>query len=216
MALPLRLRPRPENALISVDPVRLHFPYVILTVGTRPAPILRAMRKSLLLVAVLAVALPAAAAAALDAVSDGTLSVADGRGKVTVQARGGIIGRVDRGSVTIFDLTPTDLSDPVVTGDDQPVVLVGETGIRYRGTGLRFRIIGGGFRVVVQGRGIDLSVVGRGFGALEGETVDPGLYSLDGADCRKQPASCDVLPEPGIRFRLGGPDRDDKNLSRPG
>lgn len=195
--------------------MRLHFSYVNLMLGTFAAPILRAMRKALLLAAVLAATLPAAAVAVTQSVLDGTLSVENGRGKVTVQARGGLIGRLDRGSVTIFDLTPNDLSDPVVSGDDQPVVLVGETGIRYRGTDLRFRIIGGGFRVVVQGRGIDLSVVGRGFGTLEGETVEPGLYSLDGADCRKQPASCDVLPELPIRFRLGGPERDEKNLSGP-
>ena len=211
--MPLRLRLRSASPLKTTVPVRLHFPYVTLTLATRRARILRAMRKALLIAAVLAVALPAAAAATLATVSDGTLSVADGRGKVSLQARGGIIGRVDRGSVTIFDLTPNDASDPVVTGDDQPVVLVGETGIRYRGTALRFRIIGGGFRVVVQGRGIDVSVVGRGIGTLEGELLDPGLYSLEGADCRKQPVSCDLLPELPTRFKLGGP--EDKNLSRP-
>lgn len=212
--MPLRLRLCSAEALKSTVPVRLHFPYVNLTLGTRDAPILRFMRKALLLTAVLAIALPAAAAATLSA-GDGTLSVEDGRGKVTVQARGGILGRLDRGSVTIFDLTPTDPFDPVVSGDDQPVVLVGETGIRYRGTDLRFRVIGGSFRVVVQGRGIDLSAVGRGIGTLEGETVDPGLYSLNGSDCRKQPASCEVLPELPIRFKLGGPDRDDQNSARP-
>jgi hypothetical protein len=186
-----------------------------LTLGTRGAPILRFMRKVLLLTAVLAIALPAAAVAALGT-ADGTLSVEDGRGKVTLQARGGLLGRLDRGSVTIFDLTPNDPFDPVVSGDDQPVVLVGETGIRYRGTDLRFRVIGGSFRVVVQGRGIDLSVVGRGFGTLEGETVDPGLYSLDGSDCRKQPARCEVLPELPIRFKLDpDTDRDDQIAARP-
>lgn len=186
-----------------------------LTLGTRAAPILGSMRKALLFIVALAIALPAAAAATLSGAGDGTLSVENGRGKVTVQARGGLLGRLDRGSVTIFDLTPTDPYDPVVSGDDQPVVLVGETGIRYRGSDLRFRIIGGSFRVVVQGRGIDLSVVGRGFGTLEGETIDPGLYSLDGADCRKQPAMCEVLPELPIRFKLDDPDRDEKNPARP-
>ncbi len=56
---------------------------------------------------------------------------------------------------------------------------------------------------MIQGRGLDLSVVGKGTGFIEGETVEPGVYSLDGADCRKSRASCDDLPRPGIRFRLG-------------
>ncbi|MGZ8783848.1 MAG: hypothetical protein ACXWZB_10180 [Gaiellaceae bacterium] len=159
------------------------------------------MRKAFVLLALLALALPVAVLASTRA-GEGTLSVEDGRGKVNVQARGGIIGRVDRGSVTIYDTTPDDDNLPVVTGDDQPVLLVGENGIRYRGVGLRFRVIGGGFRVLIQGRGIDLSVVGKGSGYIEGEPFLPGVYSLEGADCRKSKASCDPLPEPGIRFRL--------------
>ena len=54
---------------------------------------------------------------------EGTLSVEDGQGKVTLQARGGVIGRLDRGYVTIYDLTPDDAYDPYVVGDDQPASL---------------------------------------------------------------------------------------------
>ncbi|MGH3072179.1 MAG: hypothetical protein ACRDNB_07910 [Gaiellaceae bacterium] len=173
------------------------------------------MRKRLVLLVVLALALPVTSVAA-SRVGDGTLSVDDGRGKVNVRARGGIIGRLDRGSVTIFDLTPNDAFEPVVSGDDQPILEVGENGLRYRGTGLRFRVIGGNFRIVVQGRGIDLSVVGRGEGFIEGDTLDPGVYSLDGADCRRERESCDPLPDPGIRFRLGPPpERPERNATRP-
>jgi hypothetical protein len=172
------------------------------------------MRKHFLGLALLALLLPVAATAGPRA-GDGTLSVEDGRGKVTVQARGGLIGRLDRGRITIFDLTPNDAFEPVVSGDDQPLVQVGENGLRYRGAGIRFRIIGGSFRVVVEGRGIDLSVVGRGVGSLEGETLDPGVYSLDGADCRKSPASCEPLPQPAVRFKLGGVDRGEKSPTRP-
>ena len=43
---------------------------------------------------------------------DGTLSVEDGRGKVTIQARGGVIGRLDRGTVTVYDLTPDGCERP--------------------------------------------------------------------------------------------------------
>ena len=47
---------------------------------------------------------------------------------------------------------------------------------------------------MIQGRGIDLSVVGKGSGFIEGDTVEPGVYSLDGADCRKNRASCKTSP----------------------
>jgi hypothetical protein len=188
-----------------------------LTLGTRPVSILRTMRKVLALVSLLALALPVAGLAALAAkrVGEGTLSVEDGRGKVIVQVRGGAIGRLERGTVRIFDLTPNDANVPVVSGDDRPLKFFGENGIEYAGVGLRFRIIGGGFRIVIEGRGIDLSVVGRGSGAVKGETLEPGLYSLDGSDCRTRPATCDPLPELMKRFQLGGPERGEKSSIRP-
>jgi hypothetical protein len=170
------------------------------------------MRKTLVLLALFALGLPVVATGASRA-NDGTLSVENGRGKVTVKARGGLIGRINRGTVTIFDLTPRDANVPVVSGDDQPVIAIGVNGLRYRGTGVRFRVLGGGFRVVVDGRGIDLSVVGRGDGFLEGNGLDPGLYSLDGSDCRKQPETCDLLPQPGVRFKLGGLEQGGENTA---
>jgi hypothetical protein len=175
------------------------------------------MRKTLVLslfvIALFALALPIAGLSAQRA-GEGTLSVEGGWGVITIQARGGVIGRLDRGTVTIFDLTPEDANDPYVFGDDQPVQLVGETGIRYRGVGIRYRLIGGGFRIVITGRGIDLSAVGKGNGSIRGESEDPGVYSLDGADCRDDPASCKPLPEIARRFQLGSQERE-KNPARP-
>lgn len=193
---------------------RLHFPYMDLNLGTRGVPILGLMRKPLFLLALLALALPVAGLSAEQA-GEGTLSVEDGRGSVTIQARGGVIGRLERGTVTIFDLTPEDANDAVVYGDDQPLVFVGENGIRYRGAGIRYRLVGGSFRIVINGRGIYLSAVGKGNGSIRGELVDPGLYSLDGADCRRDPDSCELLPEVARRFQLGTPQTRDKNNSRP-
>ena len=192
----------------------LHFPYMTLTGATRSVPILRSMRKTLIFLALLALALPLAAVSATST-GEGTLSVEDGRGKVNLDARGGIIGRLDRGTITVYDKTPGDASFPVVTGADQPEIFLADNGIRYRGAGLRFRVIGGGFRILIQGRGIDLSVVGKGGGFIEGDTLEPGVYSLDGADCRKSRASCDLLPEPGVRFRLGS-ERPEKSGTGPG
>ena len=48
---------------------------------------------------------------------------------------------------------------------------------------MRFRLIGGAFKVTVIGRGVNLSVVGRGRVTLKGEgTLDDGSYSVNGAD----------------------------------
>ena len=170
------------------------------------------MRKALILLGLLALAIPVAGIAALNT-GEGTLSVEDGQGKVTLQARGGVIGRLDRGSITIYDLSPEDGYEPYVFGDDQPVRFVGESGIRYGGLGLRFRLIGGRYRIVMEGRGIDLSVVAKGVGTITaGAVVDPGVYSLDGADCRNDRASRKPLPEITKRFQLGGGERGERNL----
>ncbi|HEY8103777.1 MAG TPA: hypothetical protein VIE18_04625 [Gaiellaceae bacterium] len=166
------------------------------------------MRKTFVILALLALALPVAALSSLRA-GEGTLSVEDGRGTISIKARGGVIGRLDRGSVTIYDLTPEDANDPYVFGDDE-LQLVGDTGIRYAGAGLRFRLVGGSFRIVITGRGIDVSAVGKGNGSIraELESLDPGVYSLDGIDCRKDRADCKTLPERLQRFQLGTPERN--------
>lgn len=172
------------------------------------------MRKTFALLGLLALALPVAGVAGSRA-GEGTLSIENGQGRVLLQGRGGVIGRLERGTVTIFDLTPEDANDPYVFGDDRPVRFVGETGIQYAGTGLRFRLVGGGFRIVISGKGIDLSVVAKGFGQIvAGQADDPGVYSLDGADCRNDRASCKALPENPRRFQLGA-ERGEKNLVRP-
>jgi hypothetical protein len=169
------------------------------------------MRKTFVLLGLLALALPVAGIAAVSA-GEGTLSIEDGVGKVSLQARGGVIGRLDRGTVTIYDLSPDDPYAPYVVGDDRPRVFVGETGVQYSGLSLRFRLIGGNYRIVIDGRGIDLSVVAKGSGSITaGAAVDPGVYSLDGSDCRSDRASCNPLPEVTKRFQLGN-ERAKKSL----
>ena len=180
-----------------------------LTLGTRGGSILRPMRKSLILLALLALAIPFAAAASVHA-GEGTLSVENARGKVTIQAKGAILGRIANGSVVVFDLTPNDGYEPYVSGDDY-VKLVGETGIQYGGRNLRFRLIGGSYRIVVKGTGVDLSVVANGFAILEGDTSalsGAGVYSVDGTDCRTNAgAGCKPLPDRAKFIKLGSGDR---------
>jgi hypothetical protein len=67
---------------------------------------------------------------------------------------------------------------------------------------------------VIAGRGIDLSVVAKGVGTIvAGPSGDPGVYSLDGADCRNDRDTCKPLPDLAKRFQLGAGERGEKNLA---
>jgi hypothetical protein len=139
-------------------------------------------------VLVLALALPVGAAARPSGSTDGTLSVKDARGIVTIQGRGGVIGSFAKGSVLINDPVDGDGTGPIVTGDDWSKEKT-DTATQWGGMRVRFRIIGGTFRVVVRGRGINLSFVGRGSVILNGAgTDDDGSYSVNGADYNLIPA----------------------------
>jgi hypothetical protein len=141
------------------------------------------MRALLTFAVLVALALPAASLARDQGASDGTVSVRDGRGTITISGRGGVIGSFARGSVTISDPVEGDGTGPIVTGDDFPPVEKNDTTTTWRGTRVRFRIIGGSFRIVVKARGINLSLVGTGKVTLDGAgTGDDGSYSVNGGD----------------------------------
>jgi hypothetical protein len=136
----------------------------------------------------LALALPAGADARPKAASDGTLSVKDARGVITIQGRGGVIGSFNKGSVTINDPIDGDGTGPIVAGDDWSREK-SDTATTWGGTKVRFRIIGGTFRIVVRARGVNLSFVGKGNVILNGAgTEDDGSYSVNGGDYNLIPA----------------------------
>jgi hypothetical protein len=136
----------------------------------------------------LALALPAGAVARTSGSTDGTLSVKDARGIVTIQGRGGVIGSFNKGSVLINDPVDGDGTGPIVTGDDWSKDKT-DTATQWGGTRVRFRIIGGTFRIVVRGRGINLSFVGKGSVILNGYgTDDDGSYAVNGGDYNLIPA----------------------------
>lgn len=107
------------------------------------------------------------AAARPDGNNDGALSVKNADGRVIVVGKGVVIGRLDRGQVTIKDPNPNDATVPIVTGAEA-TQSIGEKTTRYSGTNLRFRMIGGAFTVNVFGTDVDMSVVGRGMVTLNG------------------------------------------------
>ena len=146
------------------------------------------MKALLIALAVVALGVPAAAAASRFDASDGTLSVRDGRGTFVVNARGGIIGSLARGRVVITDPVDGDGTGPIVSGDDWHKDRTDITTV-YGGTRVRFRLIGGSFRIRVIGSGVNLSVVGRGTVTLNGQgTDDDGTYSVNGVPYAPVPA----------------------------
>src|SRR5439155_4224211 len=147
-----------------------------------------AMRRLLTFAVLAGLALPAAALARPTGINDGTLSVQSGDGKIVIAGRGGVIGTLAKGSVTISDPIDGDGTGPIVTGDDFPPIERNDTTTTWRGTGVRFRIIGGTFKIVVRGRGINLSYVGKGNVILNGAgTDDDGTYAANGAEYSPMP-----------------------------
>src|SRR5215468_4408284 len=139
-------------------------------------------------VLVAALAAPAGADARSFSTSDGTLSVKDARGVITIQGRGAVIGSVAKGSVMINDPIDGDGTGPIVSGDEWSKDKT-DTATIWGGKGVRFRNIGGTFKVVVRGRGINLSFVGKASVIVNGAgTDDDGSYAVNGGDYNLIPA----------------------------
>jgi opacity protein-like surface antigen len=152
------------------------------------------MRRLLTFAMLAALALPAASAARSPGPTDGTLSVRDARGTITISGRGGVIGNFARGSVMINDPVEGDGTGPIVTGDEWSKDR-NDTTTTWGGTKVRFRIIGGSFRIVVKGRGINLSLVGTGKVTLAGAgTGDDGSYSVNGGEYLAMPGFSFAFP----------------------
>jgi len=166
------------------------------------------MRKLALITCSLVAAAVVASAGAVEP-QVGALSVERGKGAVTLELRGVVLGRLSNGTLRVTDSTPNDRFTPLVVGRKLTQERIGPRTVLYRGSGLRFRMVGGGYRIVVRGTGISLSAVGRGSVILDGERTtdgDAGVYSLeDGVDCGSEPELCVALPEEPERFDLDPP-----------
>lgn len=140
------------------------------------------MRRLLLIPALLALSLPAIAGAHTRAPGDGAMTLKDASGKVVIQARGGVIGAFDQGSLIVRDPNPGDELEAAVTGADKTKP-VDDFVTVYSGKNIRFRFIGGRFKITLQKgtTGIDLSATGKGTVWLQGAgTLDDGEYSFNG------------------------------------
>ena len=145
------------------------------------------MRRIFFTLALLALVLPAAAAARVDAPGDGTMTVKDADGSVNFSARGGMIGRFDSGQLWVRDPNPDDQYEEAVTGAEKKVVKDDFVTV-YTGKNVRFRYIGGFFKIRIKGTGIDLGVVGKGTVTLQGTD---GTYSVNDSPAQLFP----LLPQ---------------------
>jgi hypothetical protein len=161
------------------------------------------MRRLVVLIGTLLLALPAAAGAIQSVPGDGNLVIDNAQGVVVLNVRGGIIGRFDQGTIEITDPIPGDGSPQVVRGWQQKYQL-GPGRTLYKGEGgdgVRFRLIGGLYRARITAIGMDVSVVGHGTVLLDGSGFgpdQPGQYSLNGGPF--QP-----MPQVPTRLTLGLP-----------
>lgn len=149
--------------------------------------------KALILFALALVATSATAVAAPAPSTGGSLLVEDGRGVVQVTGRGALVGRVERGSVKITDLSSGDQWSPRVNGVPRGKV------VWTRGTTISFYVPGGRYKIVARGEGISISARGNGVVMLDGEpdaVGSTGQYAI--GDEVPQP-----VPEDTLRLPFG-------------
>jgi hypothetical protein len=127
----------------------------------------------------LALMLTAASATGAPGISGvGLLSIENGRGTVQITGRGVLLGRLDRGSLEIVDLTPADQWSPYVNGIPRGKV------VWLKGQNISFRVPGGRYRITARGTAISISARGVGRAVLDGApdpTGDAGTYAVGDA-----------------------------------
>jgi hypothetical protein len=134
------------------------------------------MRLSALIL--LAFALSATAATGAAKAPGGFLVVEHARGVIQIKGKGVLVGRVDKGSLEITDLTPADQWSPYVNGVPRGKV------VWLKGQNISFRVSGGRYKIVARGDGISVSARGSGQAVLDGApdaVGDTGVYAVGDA-----------------------------------
>jgi hypothetical protein len=160
-------------------------------------------RMRLAALTLLALALSASAATGAAKAPNGSLAIVDGRGLVQINGKGALLGKIEKGTLEIVDLTTDDQWSPRVNG-----VPRGHR-VWLRGKKISFRVPTGRYRVTARGTGISISAQGSGVAVLSGDP-DPagetGLYAVSGATCFGTD-TVDCLPLPAdvtkVSFGLG-------------
>jgi hypothetical protein len=138
------------------------------------------MRRTVVLMTLLALAAPFAATAAMRAPGDGTVSIQKLDGLTVIKARGAIIGRCDQCSLLLDERYPAaDTISPIVSGAKGRDIDADDTKERFVGTNVRWKVIGGNFRAVVRGTNVHISVVGKGSVRIQGTA---GTYVVNDSE----------------------------------
>jgi len=108
----------------------------------------------------------------------GSLSVEGGRGLIQITGKGVLVGRMDKGSLEIVDLSANDQWSPRVSGVPRGRI------VSLRGKNVSFYVPGGRYRLTAKGVGISISARGAGTVALTGDpdpVGDTGSYAIGDA-----------------------------------
>jgi hypothetical protein len=169
------------------------------------------MRRTAIVIMLLAVLAPVAAWAGPSALGDGTLSVRNGDGAVRLDLdRGVVIGRIGAGALTLY--APADLDCGTALVWDEGEQIIGDIKLArldgedveacvYRGENLRFRLVGADAETIrLAGENVSLSAVGRGRGQIKGRPGDSkqsrsdGTWSLNGEEYTSLPDDWEFFP----------------------
>jgi hypothetical protein len=115
---------------------------------------------------------------AVRAATSGSLSIEDGRGTIQITGKGVLVGRMDKGSLEIVDLSSTDQWSPRVYGIPRGKM------VTLRGKNVSFYVPGGRYKVTARGTGISISARGSGTVVLNGEpdaVGDTGRFAIGDA-----------------------------------
>ena len=93
----------------------------------------------------------------------GSLEIKDGRGMIQITGAGVLVGRMEKGSLEIFDLNLDDQWSPRVNGIPRG------RAVGLRGKKISFYVPGGRYRIVARGTDISISVRGTGTALLDGD-----------------------------------------------
>jgi len=126
----------------------------------------------------------------------GSLEVKEGRGSFLITGKGVIVGRVDKGTLKIVDLSPADQWSPWVNG-----VPRGKN-FWIKGRNITFRISAGRYRIVAGGDGVSVSARGTGTAVLDGDPDPVG----DTGRFRVGDSPLDPVPDAATKTSFGAGD----------
>lgn len=153
-------------------------------------------RLSFILLAAL-LALPAAALAARADKGDGVFEMKAASGTFILTGRGVLLGQMDKGTLRVQDMSPSDGQQPAVSGAEHSRPTDDPNTTLYWGTNVHFRVSGGRYKLRLKGSGVDLTAIGVGVADLTANplTLDSdGSFSLDGGKWLAVPSIRQLVP----------------------